>query len=164
MATQTLTAIPALVDELRRLGVKTSVYSLPMFTAVPECRYRDHDEAEPAIVDLYPVDGPHIEVCPACAVRIALDTDIRAIDVKRIANPTVMAIEDVFEPDTRPGRVTVVDADARCITVDTADDEVLVKEAGDFAHLVRLDLTTAGGVAAAKVLRDALDAAIAQAA
>lgn len=164
MPTLTAASIPTLVDELRRLGVKTSVFSLPAFTAVPECRYRDHAEVEAAIVDLYPVDGPHTEVCPDCAARIALDTDIRAIDIKRITYPTVIAIEDVFEPEARPGRVTVVDSDARFITVDTADDEFLVKEAGDFSHLVRLDMSTAGGIAAATVLRDALNAAIAQAA
>lgn len=164
----TLTAPPpigTLIERLRALHVRVSVFVMPTGTVVDECRYRDHDTLEPipAVVDLYVVDEPddeHLEVCLSCAVHIAAEREVRRVDVQRIENPTIQMVAD--ELVVTPARVSVVDRDGRFASVERVGVEVEIAVLGKPA--LAFDLSTPAGLAAARVIRAQLDAAIAQAA
>jgi hypothetical protein len=157
MATLTAqTPIGTLIDQLRALRVAVGVYVMPAGTAVYQCRRSEHEHDAPAVADLYPVDDRddvHLGVCLPCAIEIVGEEDIRAIDVKRIESPTILDDEPV-----PASKVTVLDRDGRLVTLEKVGVEVEVAAFG--RNVLALDLATPAGVAAARVLRDALDAAI----
>ncbi len=155
--------IGTLVEQLRALHVRVGVYVMPEGTVVDECRYQDHDTLDPipALADIYPADedDDQLTVCLSCAVHIAAETDIRAIDVKRVSNPTVIPVADE-EPIA--ARVAILDRDGRFARVERVGVEFEIAVLGRTS--LAFDLATPAGMAAAKVLRAAIDAAIAQAA
>lgn len=157
MATLTApTSISTLIDQLRALRVQVGVYVMTPGTAVHQCTKSEHDTDAPGVADLYPVDDAdeqHLGICLPCAVEVVLAEDIRRVEIKRIAGPTIVAAEPAA-----PARVTVLDRDGRLVTVETVGVEVEIAELG--RNVLALDLSTPAGLAAARVIRATLDAAI----
>lgn len=205
------TPIGTLIDQLRALRVQVGVYVMTPGTAVYQCTKSEHDGNAAGVADLYPVDDAgeqHLGICLPCAVEVVLAEDIRRVEIKRIAGPTVVEAWPmartsdmvIAEPDVcgplcemprevfeqhydglgwhlyagatvqpapaaepaAPAKVTVLDRDGRLVTVETVGVEVEIAELG--RNVLALDLSTPAGLAAARVIRATLDAAIAQAA
>lgn len=159
MATLTPTPTGHLIEQLSALKVRVGVFVMPAGTVVAECRYRDHDTLTPipAVVDLYTDNDEHLgDLCLDCAIHIATEQGVRAVDVKRIDNPTVELVAD--DPTPAPLKVSMIDRDGRFATVERVGVEVEVAVLG--RPTLAFDLATPAGVAAARVFRDQLTAAL----
>ena len=160
MPTHTPAKISPLVEQLHALHVRVTVYPMPAGTTVDECRYRDHDTltAIPAVTDVYPLGtiDPPLAVCLECAVHIATEQEIRTVEVKRIDNPTVTLVDD--EPVAPAPRAAFIDRDGRFGTAEVVGVEFELNVGARPA--LRFDVSTPVGLAAARVLRAQLDAAI----
>lgn len=160
--THTLKVVQVAAELRDKYGVITSVDTARTGTAVEACTWCYLDQPEPAVVWC---NAAEPEACLGCvgnlleaATTSGVHLDDIRVDIRDIPSPRILNYP-VAEPVQR-GRVTVIDNDARAITVETVGVETYLRVVGHYGSVARLDLSTDLGKAAARTLADALTAAL----